>query len=375
MMEKLKWFSYFLLLAAGHGLILIAVLNKIPNKNKPANTYLSVLIGLVITALVGRLAFDPSLFGLFPHLVIVADIIIFLFGPIFYFYIRSILGLPPMALQRQLLHFIPAMVHLATMIPQIIIDQDTYIQMMMVDKTPWLYAVWFSCEGLALAINFGYLYFSYQLFKKQPISPPLLQLYRPYIKNLLLLMTICLVGWLQGYVLYFFGLHTTWSFVGSNIAWIIPSAITYYLGYLMAVKPSLFQEPVLPKVKYQNSSLGDSEVEQTKARLEAFMVAQRPYLQSDLTLGALAKMLDLKPASLSRVINECYNKNFFDFTNAYRLQYFIEMVRLDEYRHKTLLGIALEAGFNSKSTFNRAFKKEYDMPPTAYFKQANLTID
>lgn len=370
-MEKLKWFSYFLLLAAAHGLLLIAILKKIPNKNKRANINLSVMIGLIVTALIGRLAFDPVLFKHFPHFVIIADIIIFLFGPCFYFYIRSVMGLPPVASKYRWLHFLPAFAHFASMLPQIIISKETYIHMMMVEKTPWLYAVWLIFEGLALALNFGYLYASYRVVQKHKKNP-LMKPYQGYINTLLILMVICLTGWLQGYVLYFFGVKNMLSFIGSNLAWLIPTGITYYLGYLMAVNPKLFQVPATTKVKYQNSSLGKSDIEKTKDKIEEFMTNHKPYVQANITLSSLAQMLEIKPANLSRIINECYQKNFFDFINTYRVQHFIELAPLTEHKHKTLLGVALEVGFNSKSTFNRAFKKELQMTPTAYFKQANM---
>jgi AraC-like DNA-binding protein len=146
------------------------------------------------------------------------------------------------------------------------------------------------------------------------------------------------------------------------------------LSLLKAMKFGLFQLFNSSKQTNSKPATYKSEEEQTRDKLEAFMQAQQPYLQNDLTLGALAKMLSLKPVVLSRVINEYYQKNFFDFINSYRIQHFIEIAPLAEHSHKTLLGIALEVGFNSKSTFNRAFKKEYSVPPTTYFRQTGLVV-
>lgn len=146
------------------------------------------------------------------------------------------------------------------------------------------------------------------------------------------------------------------------------------LSLLRTIKFSLFQLFNQTKQTRSKPTTYKTEEEQTREQLEAFMQAQQPYLQNDLTLGALAKMLGLKPVVLSRVINECYQKNFFDFINSYRIQHFIEIAPLAEHSHKTLLGIALEVGFNSKSTFNRAFKKEYSVPPTTYFRQTGMVV-
>lgn len=151
----------------------------------------------------------------------------------------------------------------------------------------------------------------------------------------------------------------------------------YFLGLhniFRSIKTKFFNSLKPPTPNTSESNTYTSEEKQTQALLEEFMQTQQPYLQHDLTLGALASMLHLKPNYLSRVINNCYQKNFFDFVNSYRVQHFIEKAPLPEQQHKTLLGIALEVGFNSKSTFNRAFKKEYGVPPTTYFKQAQVMI-
>jgi len=371
-MEKLKWFSYVLLLTSAQGVLLIVILRKMPRPNKRSNFYLSGMIGLVILAMIGRLAFDPQFFNYFPHLVIIADVFIFLFGPFFYFYVRSMLQLPSLRPKIQLLHFIPAIMHFASMIPQIIISKKTYLHMMMVERTPWLYAVWLGFEGAALVLNFAYLYASYTVVQKN-INVPLMKVYRKYLQTILILLLVCLVGWMQGYVLYFFKVKSLLSFIGSNIGWLLPTGITYFLGYLTAVKPTLFQEPEKPKTKCRNSPLAKKDLKKYQTKLEHLMTSQQPYLDTQLSLQALSAMLDLKPAQLSQIINEGYQKNFFDFINAYRIQHFIELVPLAKHQHKTLLGIALEVGFNSKSTFNRAFKKEHQITPTAYIKQMELT--
>ena len=329
------------------------------------------MIGLVVSAMIGRLAFDPKLFTFFPHFVIISDVMIFLFGPFFYFYVRAVLLLPPLSLKSKLLHFLPAFGHLVSMIPQILLNKDTYIHMMMVERTPWLYTVWLSFEGLAILLNFCYLYLSYNIVRKHN-SKPLIQTYHKYLHTILILLLICLVGWAQGYALYFFKVRNLLSFAGSTLGWLLPTGITYFLGYLTAVKPQLFKIPESPREKYQNSSLAKTDLKKHQEILEELMVTQYPYINPSLTLQSLATMLELKPAQLSQIINECYRKNFFDFINTYRLQHFIKLALLEEHQHKTLLGIALEAGFNSKSTFNRAFKKEYKVTPTIYLKQIEV---
>ncbi|MEJ7667038.1 MAG: helix-turn-helix domain-containing protein [Hymenobacter sp.] len=70
---------------------------------------------------------------------------------------------------------------------------------------------------------------------------------------------------------------------------------------------------------------------------------------------------------LSKVINEGFGQNFFDFINSYRIAEFKQVMAAPQARQYTLLALALEVGFNSKTAFNRAFKKQTDQAPREYF--------
>ncbi|AYA36757.1 AraC family transcriptional regulator [Hymenobacter oligotrophus] len=92
-------------------------------------------------------------------------------------------------------------------------------------------------------------------------------------------------------------------------------------------------------------------------RLEQLMLTERPYLEPDLSLGDLATRLQTNTTTLSKVINAGFGQNFNDFVNSYRVGEAERLLTDPKYQHYTLVGIALESGFNSKSTFNRVFKK------------------
>jgi AraC-like DNA-binding protein len=111
------------------------------------------------------------------------------------------------------------------------------------------------------------------------------------------------------------------------------------------------------QTKYSGSRLSDSEAKQYTEMLTDYMKSAKPYLNPDLSLPRLATELNISNHYLSQVINEQFNLNFFDFVNGYRVEAFKEKVKDPEFRHFTLLGIAFECGFNSKSAFNRIFKK------------------
>jgi AraC-like DNA-binding protein len=99
------------------------------------------------------------------------------------------------------------------------------------------------------------------------------------------------------------------------------------------------------------------EVLAGRERLLAYMTAERPWLDPDLSLADLARRLKTTPTLLSQVVNAGVGKNFNDFVNEYRVEGFKQQARDPANAHLSLLGIALDCGFNSKATFNRAFRK------------------
>jgi len=93
------------------------------------------------------------------------------------------------------------------------------------------------------------------------------------------------------------------------------------------------------------------------------MDKHKPYRDASLTLTDLSKQLSIASSYLSQIINESFNQNFNDFINAYRIKE-CQHLFLDQSKSKmTILAIAYEVGFNSKSAFNRAFKKHTGVTP------------
>lgn len=102
----------------------------------------------------------------------------------------------------------------------------------------------------------------------------------------------------------------------------------------------------------------------------AVMEEERPYRDCDLTLADLAARLDTTPHRLSEVFNAQLDLNFYDFVNGYRVREVERRITEDRNGSVTLLSMALDAGFASKSTFNHVFKKLTGKTPSAYRKSA-----
>ena len=96
------------------------------------------------------------------------------------------------------------------------------------------------------------------------------------------------------------------------------------------------------------------------------MDTERPYQNGDLTLADLAERLDTTPHKLSEVLNSELAQTFYDFVNSYRVREVQRRIAEERSRNLTVLALAMDAGFASKSTFNSVFKKHTGQTPSAY---------
>lgn len=124
--------------------------------------------------------------------------------------------------------------------------------------------------------------------------------------------------------------------------------------------------------KYSNSSLTDQHIDNLISTLEEVMHKEKLFLNPKLNADQLAAAINVSRHSLSEVLNDRIGINFYDYVNQFRLREFKEKVANPDNDHLTILGIAIDSGFNSKSSFNLIFKKSEGITPTQYKKQIRL---
>lgn len=153
--------------------------------------------------------------------------------------------------------------------------------------------------------------------------------------------------------------------------WICTSIMIYWIGYSTYFK-SVKLSPVFFHEAGKNVAVKLSDKTQSyHEQLVSIMQQEKFYLNQDLNLQTLADKMELSSGYLSQIINQYEQKNFFDFVNGYRVEAVKEKIHNPDYQHLNLLGIALESGFKSKSTFNLAFKKLTGQTPSAFKKKGN----
>ena len=168
-----------------------------------------------------------------------------------------------------------------------------------------------------------------------------------------------------------------------QIGYAVATLFIFYLGYFglkqghiitwqpnaasSLARPQPDDEPE-PVTKYLKSGLKEEEAQVHTETLIHYVTTEKPYVQSRLSLQDLAQALDMPVRHLSQVINEHLDQTFYDFVNRYRVEEFKKRIVDPRYKNYTVLSIALDCGFNSKSSFNRIFKKVEGCTPTEYLR-------
>ncbi|MEM7039864.1 MAG: helix-turn-helix domain-containing protein, partial [Bacteroidota bacterium] len=124
-----------------------------------------------------------------------------------------------------------------------------------------------------------------------------------------------------------------------------------------------------PARKYKQSLFTAEELERYIQRLRQLMEEEQLFLDPELSLRALAAYMNLPPNHMSQLLNEGVHQNFAHFVNGYRLDHFKRKLLSDNAHQLTLLALAYDSGFNSKTVFNTFFKKKMGMTPKAYLNQ------
>lgn len=302
-------------------------------------------------------------------------------APWLYFYVVALVKPEPFVLWRYSHHFIPFLImggsmayfHWVQNPEQLIVIKEGYVQMR--GSFPW-HMRWYAM----IMAFFSFLYPTWSLY--------LLFRHRNNIENEFSYLERINLDWLKYWILLsMFGFWISFGIIhaaGFQLLEYINSFHTVaailvinilVIGFYGLRQTTIFtsfsyisHEERQSAEKYKFSKLKDDDAELLIEKLDDYMRNEKPYLNSQLTIDDLADSLQTKKHQLSQVINEKKEQNFFNYVNAYRIKEFKSRINDPVSKHLSLLGVALDSGFNSKSTFNHIFKKSEGMTPSAYKK-------
>ena len=168
---------------------------------------------------------------------------------------------------------------------------------------------------------------------------------------------------------YLFSYESAWHYalfaVLDLVIWI--ALLAYTLAYCRRPHEENEVEHCEAGEKYEKSALTDAQAKEILDSVDGLMRTDRMYLESNITLDKIAALAKTQPQYLSQAINQYREVNFYEFIAGYRIEH--AKAELTAKPQKSVLDIAMSAGFNAKSTFNLTFKKIMGLTPTDYRKQ------
>jgi len=378
----MKLLADFILLSGFALTTVILFMLAVSKKRQTPQNILMLFLSITLVIIITVASHLHELRNVFIFFNLFEDGARFVLGPLLFIYIKSIFVKDKNLVKAHLIHFLPFLLYLSTITIPIGISRILgsaifdYLELLhgtaylaVVKDLYWLLYIFLSTR---LFLRFKTkMKSSYSSFKTANFG---------WI-NKFLLSCLLLVLFDLGVVFYRIVFITSISWDVGIISLCLLILLTIYLGY-----HGLRQSPIyLPQFlmeraedqgdmqkKSPKSNLSEEELETIKNRLDEVLTNQKPYLQQELTLNGLADLVDTSDKKLSTVLNHSLRTSFYDFINRYRVEEVKVKLGLEEYQKYSLLGLAYTCGFNSKSSFYRAFKKETGISPTTYKKEKSL---
>jgi len=309
-----------------------------------------------------------------PLLHLIDDGFFFLYGPLLFFYVQGVVFQDFRFRVRQLAHLIPFTAYLGFLVYILFFPDPTEQDQVSQNIESAALPAWMYLAGISIYIyNLSYIWFAYKTVKT----------YGRVVRNKFSSLYRVNLNWLM-FVVQSFALITIIAMIHNvipalkNMVFLYTSLLilliyTFYFINRVLVKalkqPEIFAGIELKDVKdkYAGSTLDEEAKTSINAQLLAILEQEKLYLNPELALQDLAERLQSTPKVLSQVINQCSGMNFFDFVNSYRCEEVKVLMKNSDLK-VTIQEIMFQSGFNSKSSFNKEFKKLTGFTPTEYKK-------
>lgn len=350
------WTSLFLLASAQGGFLAIILIAS----QKQPKLILGTITLLFSITLIEYVFFWTGFRYTFPHLNRISDPFFFLFGPLFYFYIKSQKGNFDFILLRNWIHFIPFFLLVGISVPYYLLGTETKIELSIqgIQRAGIVKYFFISKPWLQLFSMIFYLGLSWRIKKNNSIQNS---------KRLRILLYL-FWGFVLAYGAYYLMIYTIGYLKDYDYAISIAMTIFIYGVSYLGFKNELDLEKDTSVKKYKSSSLTEEEIKLISIEVYKKMESDKIYLQRSLSLETLAVTVNTTKHNLSQVLNYEIGKKFSDFINEYRIKE-AEKLIMGKSDELSMSGIAYEAGFNNKTSFNTAFKKFTGLTPTQYLKE------
>ncbi|NIV93155.1 helix-turn-helix domain-containing protein [candidate division KSB1 bacterium] len=357
------------ILGGVQGLFLCFLLFALKKDQLRANKYLAmVVLILSVTLIISFLHFTKLILHV-PHLFAITPTFTLLYGPLLLFYVASLLIPDYKVSFKQMLHFVPFLIQVKLLMPYLTMPGDrkaSYLMNIFEDRylPPLNAEAMFRILHLVIYLSICFaIYFKAVQGNNHENKPHKIRL--KWVRNLVIV---------SGMI---WGVYTSLYFYDQNLLnSVLPTVITvaiYAMAYMGFKYPEIVQDVQIRKAseKYEFSKLTAEEKVKHCEHLLTLMQDQKLFTEPELKLNQVAKILNISAQNLSQIINEKFRQSFPDFINSFRVEEAKKRLLDSNNKHLTILAIANEVGFNSKSAFNSTFKKFTDQTPSEFVRKQN----
>jgi len=296
---------------------------------------------------------------------------LFFNAPLFYLYVQSLTDSNYKFTRKDLVHWIPFMLLWLLIPAKYLFNYENTINY--IEQKGFVL-------NLSEMIITGFLYY-FQAISYTLMSIHLVKKYRKGLRdkfssheNTNLGWAIYLLfGFLAVWVIFFseFFLHSVTGLFTPvlGVIHITGVAALFTFANILAYRGLKFPEIPYQNIETKSSPANSFDIKSGYIKLQNLMIKEKPYLEPGLNIFTLARMIGISQRNLSDVINGAAKENFYDFINRHRIEEAKKLLISE--KDKTILDIAIQSGFNSKSVFNSSFKKFTSVTPNQYKKQNN----
>jgi len=387
------WIQLAIVLGAVQGLLLAAVLVA-HRTNRVANRLLAALMVAFSVSLASVVYYASDLTRLYPHLFGISYPLPWVFGPLVYLYTLAASDRDWRFRTRHALHFAPAAAVVIVTLPIYLLsgsDKMALFDRLQAGDTPTLLA---ALEPTKYVSGLAYSVATVVHLRRhrRHIRDSYSNTERVNLRWLLSLAGAGAAIWLLATVTEVAGLGAIRP-NGAGFDALAVALLVYAIGYMGLRQPEIFRYDVAPPEapgehaptapapaveieqpaeradqRQPRAGLGEREAARLKAELLDLMAREHPHRDPELTLAGLAELLNSTPHKISELLNVELGQTFYDFVNGYRVDEVRHRLAEPKAKHLSVLTLAMDAGFASKSTFNDVFKKRTGQTPSTYRK-------
>ena len=373
----MNFIALLIFTGAINGILLCLILFSKKYKTHKSNYFMGFFILIITFNLIEHFITFGGYISNFPHIMAVFVPFFFMLGPLYFFYVKSLIDIDFSFNKRDLAHFIPALICFLTILPYYLQPGDMKLQQFLsfdsakrdqydTDYKILYHLIMFIQCTIYIILSIIHIR-NKAIFEDGRSNKKAL-----WVLKWLRYFSVIFIAFIVMYILIYTYITYIDFFIFEtlNLYTLFTSVFIYFVGYW-----SLNKLQVLHQADYPRRDKEKIEPPLLKEKIRKLFEEEEVYLDPDLDLYKLSKMVDINRLYLSKYINSEYNRSFTDFVNFYRISQAKKLIHDPRYEHYNLLGIGMKVGFSSKNTFTRAFQKLTGLTPSQYKKEKKVPID